>query len=193
MKSITVFCGSNSGFRSEYAEAAKRLGNLFVSAGIRLVYGGGKVGLMGVIADEVMRGGGTVVGIIPDSLERKEVGHREVTELLVVDSMHERKAKMAEFADGFIAMPGGIGTFEEFFEILTWAQLGFHNKPCGILNIAGYYDGLLALCDNAVTEGFLRREHRQLIIEDSDPELLLSKMKEFEPTHLEKWLQKENL
>ncbi|MBK8149668.1 MAG: TIGR00730 family Rossman fold protein [Acidobacteria bacterium] len=193
MKSITVFCGSNSGFRSEYAEAAKRLGNLFVSDGIRLVYGGGKVGLMGVIADEVMRGGGTVVGIIPDSLERKEVGHREVTELLVVDSMHERKAKMAEFADGFIAMPGGIGTFEEFFEILTWAQLGFHNKPCGILNIAGYYDGLLALCDNAVTEGFLRREHRQLIIEDSDPELLLSKMKEFEPTHLEKWLQKENL
>ncbi|MBK7704285.1 MAG: TIGR00730 family Rossman fold protein [Acidobacteria bacterium] len=193
MKSITVFCGSNSGFRSEYAEAAKRLGNLFVSDGIRLVYGGGKVGLMGVIADEVMRGGGTVVGIIPDSLERKEVGHREVTELLVVDSMHERKAMMAEFADGFIAMPGGIGTFEEFFEILTWAQLGFHNKPCGILNIAGYYDGLLALCDNAVTEGFLRREHRQLIIEDSDPELLLSKMKEFEPTHLEKWLQKENL
>ncbi len=193
MKSITVFCGSNSGFRGEYAEAAKELGKLLVASGIRLVYGGGKVGLMGVIADEVMRGGGTVIGIIPESLEKKEVGHRAVTELMVVESMHERKALMAELADGFIAMPGGIGTFEEFFEILTWAQLGFHNKPCAILNVAGYYDGLLALCDNAVSEGFLRREHRHLIIEDEDPERLLSKMNEFKPATFEKWLDKEDL
>ena len=193
MKSITVFCGSNSGFRSDYAEAAKRLGGLLVANGIRLVYGGGKVGLMGIIADEVMHLGGTVIGIIPDSLERKEVGHRAVTELRVVNSMHERKAMMAELADGFIAMPGGIGTFEEYFEILTWAQLGFHHKPCAILNIAGYYDGLLDLCDTAVGEGFLRREHRGLILEDSDPEALLAKMRDFKPTGIEKWLDRKDI
>lgn len=193
MKSITVFCGSNAGFRSEYAEAAKRLGVLLVANGIRLIYGGGKVGLMGVIADEVMRLGGEVIGIIPESLENKEVGHRAVTQLRVVDSMHERKALMADFADGFIAMPGGIGTFEEFFEILTWAQLGFHHKPCAILNVAGYYDGLLDLCDNAVTEGFLRREHRQIIIDDPDPERLLERMREFEPARVEKWLERKDI
>ncbi len=193
MRSITVFCGSNSGFRSEYAEAARQLGALFVREGIGLVYGGGKVGLMGIIADQVMNLGGRVTGIIPESLEKKEVGHRDVTELLVVGSMHERKALMAERADGFIAMPGGIGTFEEFFEILTWAQLGFHQKPCAILNISGYYDGLLALCDQAVNEGFLRREHRRLILEDSDPERLLAKMKDFTPSTLEKWLDQADI
>lgn len=193
MSSITVFCGSNSGFRGEYAEAARQLGALFVREGIGLVYGGGKVGLMGIIADQVMNLGGRVTGIIPESLEKKEVGHRDVTELLVVGSMHERKALMAERADGFIAMPGGIGTFEEFFEILTWAQLGFHQKPCAILNISGYYDGLLALCDQAVNEGFLRREHRRLILEDSDPERLLAKMKDFTPSTLEKWLDQADI
>jgi len=193
MRSITVFCGSNSGFRGEYAEAARQLGALFVREGIGLVYGGGKVGLMGIIADQVMNLGGRVTGIIPESLEQKEVGHRDVTELLVVGSMHERKALMAERADGFIAMPGGIGTFEEFFEILTWAQLGFHQKPCAILNISGYYDGLLALCDQAVNEGFLRREHRRLILEDSDPERLLAKMKDFTPSTLEKWLDQADI
>jgi len=193
MRSITVFCGSNSGFRGEYAEAARQLGALFVREGIGLVYGGGKVGLMGIIADQVMNLGGRVTGIIPESLEKKEVGHRDVTELLVVGSMHERKALMAERADGFIAMPGGIGTFEEFFEILTWAQLGFHQKPCAILNISGYYDGLLALCDQAVNEGFLRREHRRLILEDSDPERLLAKMKDFTPSTLEKWLDQADI
>jgi len=193
MKSITVFCGSNAGFRSDYADAAKRLGGLLVANGIRLIYGGGKVGLMGVIADEVMRLGGEVVGIIPESLEKKEVGHRAVTELRVVDSMHERKALMADLADGFIAMPGGIGTFEEFFEILTWAQLGFHHKPCAILNVAGYYDGLLDLCDNAVAEGFLRREHRKIIIDDPDPERLLGRMRAFEPANLEKWLDRKSI
>lgn len=193
MKSITVFCGSNSGFRTEYREAAINLARIFAQNNIRLIYGGGNVGLMGIIADEVMRAGGEVVGIIPDSLDRKEVGHRGITELRVVDSMHERKAQMAELADGFIAMPGGIGTFEEFFEILTWAQLGFHKKPCAILNIAGYYDGLLALCDNAVSEGFLRPAHRRLILEDSNPEFLLEKMEAFKPLPLEKWIDKEDL
>lgn len=191
MKNITVFCGSNSGFRTDYAEAAKNLARLFVQNNIRLVYGGGNVGLMGIIADEVMRAGGKVVGIIPDSLDKKEVGHRGITELRVVESMHERKAQMAELADGFIAMPGGIGTFEEFFEILTWAQLGFHEKPCAILNIAGYYDGLLALCDNAVNEGFLRPAHRQLILDDSDPEILLEKMRNLKPVPVEKWIDRE--
>lgn len=194
MKSITVFCGSNSGFRTEYAEAAKNLARCFVEQNIQLVYGGGNVGLMGIIADEVMGAGGAVVGIIPDSLDQKEVGHRGITELRVVESMHERKAQMAELADGFIAMPGGIGTFEEFFEILTWAQLGFHDKPCAILNIAGYYDGLLALCDNAVSEGFLRPAHRQLILEASDPETLLEKMRNLKPIQVEKWIdEKEEL
>jgi uncharacterized protein (TIGR00730 family) len=193
MKSITVFCGSSSGFRPEYAEAAKELGRHFVEQKIGLVYGGGKVGLMGIIADEVMKNGGEVIGIIPESLEKKEVGHRQITELRVVDSMHERKALMAELADGFIAMPGGIGTFEEFFEILTWAQLGFHDKPCGLLNVQNYYDDLLKLCDNAVNQGFLRLEHRSLIIEDSNPISLLEKMTRFKPLSLKKWIDKENL
>lgn len=193
MKSVTVFCGSNSGFRSEYAEAAKNLARHLVERNIRLVYGGGNVGLMGIIADETMLQGGEVIGIIPDSLDKREVGHRGITELRVVGSMHERKAMMAELADGFIAMPGGIGTFEEFFEILTWAQLGFHDKPCGILNVANYYDGLLALCDNAVTEGFLRPVHRQLILDDSDAISLLDKMTNFQPQPLEKWVDKEDL
>ena len=191
MKNITVFCGSNSGFRTDYAEAARDLARCFVNQDIRLVYGGGNVGLMGIIADEVMRTGGEVIGIIPESLNKKEVGHRAITELRIVSSMHERKALMAELADGFIAMPGGIGTFEEFFEILTWAQLGFHEKPCAVLNIAGYYDGLLALCDNAVTEGFLRPAHRQLILEDSNPEFLLEKMRNLKPLPVEKWIDKE--
>lgn len=193
MKSITVFCGSNSGFRSEYADAAKNLANQLVEQNIRLVYGGGNVGLMGIIADEVMNNGGEVIGIIPEALDQKEVGHHGISELRIVGSMHERKAAMAELADGFIAMPGGIGTFEEFFEILTWAQLGFHDKPCGILNVANYYDGLLSLCDNAVTEGFLRPAHRQLILADSEASSLLERMKNFQPPTVVKWIDKDEL
>ena len=193
MKSITVFCGSSSGTRREYAEAARNLAHLFVEQNIKLIYGGGNIGLMGIIADEVMNQGGEVIGIIPESLDQKEVGHRGLTELRVVKSMHERKAQMAELADGFIAMPGGIGTFEEFFEILTWAQLGFHEKPCGILNVEGYYDGLLELCDNAVSEGFLREIHRQLILDDSDAIRLLDKMENFRPNPIEKWIDKTDL
>ncbi len=193
MKSVTVFCGSSSGFQPEYAEAARDLACELVKRNIRLVYGGGNVGLMGIIADEVMRQGGEVIGIIPESLDKKEVGHRGITELKVVSSMHERKALMAELADGFIAMPGGIGTFEEFFEILTWAQLGFHDKPCGILNVKNYYDDLLKLCNNAVNQGFLRAEHRELIIEDSTPFSLIEQMLTFKPVTTIKWIDKENL
>jgi len=193
MKNITVFCGSNSGFRAEYAEAAKNLAHCLVEQKIRLIYGGGNVGLMGIIADEVMKQNGEVIGIIPDSLDKKEVGHRGITELRVVGSMHERKAMMAELTDGFIAMPGGIGTFEEFFEILTWAQLGFHQKPCGILNVAGYYDGLLALCDTAVAEGFLRKAHRRLILDEFDSNLLIEKMRNFQPPAVEKWIGRTDL
>ena len=193
MNRITVFCGSNGGFRNEYAEAAKNLARLLVEKNIGLVYGGGSVGLMGIIADEVMRRGGFVAGIIPDSLDRREVGHRGISELRVVGSMHERKAQMAQLADGFIAMPGGIGTFEEFFEIVTWAQLGFHEKPCGLLNVAGYYDGLLSLCDHAVAEGFLRPVHRELILSDADAARLLEKMENFRPQPVEKWIDKSDL
>lgn len=193
MKSITVFCGSSSGFRIEYAEAAKSLGRLLAAGGTRLVYGGGNVGLMGIIADEVMSHGGEAIGIIPEALEKREVGHRNITELIIVTSMHERKALMAEMAEGFIAMPGGIGTFEEFFEILTWAQLGFHDKPCGILNIAGYYDGLLSLCDNAVSEGFVKPIHRELIIDHHDPETLLEKMRGVSPIKVDKWIGREEI
>lgn len=193
MKNITVFCGSSSGFRVEYTEAAVNLAHCLAERNIRLIYGGGNVGLMGIIADEVMRLGGEVIGIIPHSLDKKEVGHRGITELRVVGSMHERKALMAELTDGFIAMPGGIGTFEEFFEILTWAQLGFHSKPCGILNVAGYYDALLALCDNAVSEGFLRDVHRQLILDETDSILLLDKMLNFQPQAIEKWIDETDL
>lgn len=193
MKSITVFCGSSKGSRPEYAEAAVNLARCLAERGIRLIYGGGNVGLMGIIADEMMRQGGEVIGIIPDSLDKKEVGHRGITELRVVNSMHERKALMAELTDGFIAMPGGIGTFEEFFEILTWAQLGFHQKPCGLLNVAGYYDGLLALCDTAVNEGFLRDVHRRLILDESDAVRLLEKMREFQPPTVEKWIDRTDL
>lgn len=191
MKSITVFCGSSNGFRQEYAEAAKTLARELVKENIRLVYGGGRVGLMGIIADEVMKNGGEVIGIIPEALDKKEVAHRGITELRVVGSMHERKAMMAELADGFIAMPGGIGTFEEFFEILTWAQLGFHDKPCGILNVANYYDGLLNLCENAVNEGFLRKIHSDLILADSDAVSLLEQMKTYKPQAVQKWIDKE--
>src|SRR6185369_1283121 len=186
MKNITVFCGSNTGFRTEYAEAAKDLARLLVEKNIRLVYGGGNVGLMGIIADEVMRAGGEVTGIIPESLDKKEVGHHGITELRIVGSMHERKALMAQLADGFIAMPGGFGTFEEFCEILTWTQLGLQRKPCGILNVEGYYDPLLKLFDHAVAEKFLKPEHRQLVIADQSVDSLVRRMLEYELPAVEK-------
>jgi uncharacterized protein (TIGR00730 family) len=159
---------------------------------IGLVYGGGCVGLMGIIADAVMQGGGNVIGVIPDALVERELAQGDVTELIVVRSMHERKAKMAELADAFIAMPGGYGTFEEFCEIITWAQLGMHQKPCALLNVDGYYDPLLTLFDNAVAEGFLRPANRELVLQETDPGRLLDKLAQYRPMPTEKWISRDD-
>lgn len=196
MKRICVFCGANAGNKPIYRAEAEKLGRLLAARGIELVYGGGNVGLMGAIADACLDAGGTVFGVIPEALMGKEVegrpvDHRRLTRLEVVDSMHTRKARMAELAEGFIAMPGGFGTFEEYCEILTWAQLGFHVKPIGLLNIAGYYDPLLAMFDHAATEGFLREQNRAMALSDSDPEALLAAMAAFRPEPVSKWLKEE--
>ena len=190
MKRVCVFCGSNNGFRPQYADAAIAMAAAMVQRGLGLVYGGGNVGLMGTIADAVMRQGGKVIGVIPDALVERELAHGDVTEMIVVRSMHERKAKMAELADAFIAMPGGFGTFEEFCEIVTWAQLGLHRKPCGLLNVEGYYDPLLALFDHAVSEGFLRPANRLLVIQESDPGRLLENLSSYTLPVTEKWISR---
>jgi uncharacterized protein (TIGR00730 family) len=192
MTRICVFCGSSNGFRPAYAEAARALGRVLVDRGIGLVYGGGCVGLMGTIADAVMKGGGEVIGVIPEALVERELAHGDVTQLIVVRSMHERKAKMAELSNAFIAMPGGYGTFEEFCEIITWAQLGLHRKPCGILNVDGYYDPLLTLFDHAVTEGFLRPTNRLLVIQEKDPYRLLDTLVNYTPPQTEKWIGRDD-
>ena len=187
---ICVFCGSNSGTDPAYRDSAIHLGLLLAKRRIELVYGGGNVGLMGVLADAVLQANGRVIGVIPESLMAKEVGHLGLTELRIVKSMHERKALMADLSDGFIAMPGGFGTFEEFCEVVTWSQLGIHSKPCGLLNVNGYYDPLLELFDHAVREGFLRKENRRLVLEDRDSEQLLEKMAAFAPIPADKWIWK---
>lgn len=196
MKSLCVFCGANAGNKPVYRAAAENLGRRLAGRGIQLIYGGGNVGLMGAVADACLDAGGTVIGVIPQALMGKEVegrpvDHRTLTRLEVVDSMHTRKARMAELAEGFIAMPGGFGTFEEYCEILTWAQLGFHVKPIGLLNIAGYYDPLLAMFDHAAAEGFLRAQNRAMALSDSDPESLLAAMLAFRPEPVSKWLKEE--
>ncbi|MGB2902759.1 MAG: TIGR00730 family Rossman fold protein [Candidatus Dechloromonas phosphoritropha] len=196
MKCICVFCGSNAGHDPRYRAEAERLGGLLAGRGIELVYGGGNVGLMGVIADACLAAGGTVIGVIPEALIGKEVAgrvvdHRGLTRLEVVASMHIRKARMAELADGFIALPGGFGTFEEFCEILTWGQLGFHVKPMGLLNINGFYDPLLALFERAVAEGFLRDENRAMALAAGDIESLLAVMTAYRPEPVSKWLKEE--
>ena len=192
MKRICVFCGSSFGHRPEYREAAIGLGTLLAQRGLELVYGGGNVGLMGAVADACMQAGGSVIGVIPQSLVDKEVGHHDLTRLEIVDSMHTRKARMAELADGFIALPGGYGTFEELFEILTWAQLGFHVKPAAILDVAGYYAPLLALLDQARDEGFVREVHRGLLLADTDPAALLDRMAAYQAPAVVKWVEKDN-
>ena len=179
LRRVCVFCGSATGTRPEYAAAARELARCLVSLGTGLVYGGASVGLMGILADEVLRGGGEVIGVIPKFLSDKEIAHRGLTRLHIVDSMHERKALMASLSDGFIAMPGGFGTFDEFCVILTWSQLGLLPKPCGLLNSAGYYDPLLAMFDHAMAEGFVRPQHREKVLTDCDPTFLLEKMREF--------------
>jgi uncharacterized protein (TIGR00730 family) len=187
---LCVFCGSNLGINSEYHEAAIAMGRLLAERGIELVYGGGNIGLMGVLADTVLQSNGHVIGVIPESLMTKEVGHHGLTQLRIVKSMHERKAIMSDLSDAFIAMPGGFGTFEEFCEVVTWSQLGIQSKPCGLLNVKGYYDPLLQLFDHAVREGFLREDNRRLVLEDRDPDGLLAKMAEFAPVPANKWMWK---
>ncbi len=196
MQRICVFCGSNAGHDPIYRRAAEKLGRLLAARGIELVYGAGNVGLMGAVADACLAAGGTVIGIIPEALVGKEVAgrhvdHRALSRLEVVDSMHTRKARMAELSDGFVALPGGFGTFEEFCEILTWGQLGFHVKPMGLLNVNGFYDPLLAMFDRAVADGFLREQNRAMALAGSDIEALLAQMAAYRPEPVSKWLKEE--
>lgn len=188
IRRVAVFCGSNPGARPEYAAAAKSLGRTLASRGIGLVYGGSNVGLMAAIADEMADELGDVIGVIPKSLVEREVANTALGDLRIVGSMHERKAMMAELADGFIALPGGIGTLEEFFEMWTWAQLGMHRKPCGLLNVAGYFDPLLAFLDRTVDERFVRQVHREMVIVVDDPGTLLDRFGAYDPPHVVKWV-----
>ena len=191
MKRICVFCGSSVGNKEVYAEFAEAMGQLLAAKGIALVYGGGHVGLMGVLADAVLAAGGEVIGVIPQALADREVAHSGLTDLRVVDSMHTRKAMMADLADAFIAMPGGVGTFEEFFEAVTWTQLGVHRKPCGLLNAGGFYTPLVAFIDQAVSEGFIKPIHRAMIAVDDNPERLLDTLGKIELPDVPKWIRKE--
>jgi uncharacterized protein (TIGR00730 family) len=188
---ICVFCGSSVGSKREYSDAAVTLGGLLAQRKIGLVYGGGNVGLMGVIADAVLAAGGEVIGVIPHSLAEREIEHKGLTQLHVVDSMHTRKAMMADLADAFIAMPGGVGTFEEFFEAVTWTQLGLHRKPCGLFNVAGFYTPLEGFIDQAVSEGFIRPVHRTSIVVDDDPARLLDTLEKIDLPDVPKWIKRD--
>ncbi|HYE97214.1 MAG TPA: TIGR00730 family Rossman fold protein [Rubricoccaceae bacterium] len=188
LRRLCVYCGSSVGARPVYAEAAHALGTLLAQEGIGLVYGGGRVGLMGVVADAVLAAGGEVTGVIPLALVEREVGHAGLTRLHVVHSMHERKALMADLADGFVALPGGMGTLEELAETLTWTQLGIHAKPCGVLDVAGYFRKMAGFLDHAVQEGFLKPEHRALLLVEETPEALLARLRAFEPPTVARWL-----
>ncbi|WP_225073794.1 TIGR00730 family Rossman fold protein [Desulfuromonas sp. CSMB_57] len=187
MKRICVNCGSNPGSSPVYMKVAEELGSVLAKRNIGLVYGGADVGLMGKVADTVLQAGGTVVGVIPKSFAHK-VSHRGLTELHVVDSMHDRKAMMFELSDGFIALPGGYGTIEEVTELLTWSQLGLSSKPCGIINVSGYFNSLLSFFDFAVKEGFIKQEHRDMLLEDISPEGILNKINDYNVPSVEKWL-----
>ena len=189
LKRICVFCGSSTGHKAVYTNSARGLGELLGQLKVGLVYGGGKIGLMGVLADAALAANGEVIGVIPRGLARKEVAHEGLSELRVVGSMHERKALMAELADGFLGLPGGFGTIEEFCEILTWAQLGIHRKPCALLNVDGYFDPLLQLFDRAVGEGFLRAENRASVLVGNEPVELIQKMESFRPSMTNLWLE----
>jgi uncharacterized protein (TIGR00730 family) len=184
LRRICVFCGASSGARPAYGEAAQTVGRLLCRRGIELVYGGGHVGLMGILADACLNEGGRVIGVIPQALADKEVAHAGLTELRIVGSMHERKFVMAQLSDAFLALPGGYGTWEEFFEVLTWSQLGIQRKPCAILNVGGYYDPLLHMADKALADGFLRDGHRNLLLADVDPEHLLDRLSNYVVTPL---------
>jgi len=189
VNSVCVYCGSSPGNRPEYAEGAHLLGRTLAERGLALVYGGGKVGLMGTVANAVLEHGGTVIGIIPEALMQKEVGHRGLTELHVVRNMHERKQMMADRSDAFIAMPGGVGTFEELFETFTWLQLGYHDKPVGLLNVGGFYDGMLGFLGHAVQEGFLKPMHADLLHVADLPGTLLDQLAAAPRVRVDKWQQ----
>jgi uncharacterized protein (TIGR00730 family) len=191
LQRVCLFCGSSKGNQPAYLAAAQEIGRELAHRGIVLVYGGGNIGLMGALAEAALAAGGQVIGVIPEALLAKEVGHRGLPDLRVVKTMHERKALMAELSDGFIALPGGFGTFEEFFEVLTWSQLGLHPKPCGLLNIADFFDPLLNLINHAVTEGFVRPTHRELVIVDTDIGRLLARMTDFQPPPVHKWIDRD--
>jgi uncharacterized protein (TIGR00730 family) len=185
---LAVFCGSNPGARPDYVQGTRALGKLLASRGIGVVYGGSNVGLMQALADAMLDELGDIIGVIPRMLVQREVANKALSDLRIVDSMHDRKALMAELADGFVALPGGIGTLEEFFEIWTWAQLGMHDKPCGLLNVAGYFDPLLEFLDRAVAEKFVREVHRKMVIVESDPAALLARFEGYEPPRVVKWI-----
>ena len=188
MKNICVYCGSNPGRLPDYREAARLLGHELAARGLGLVYGGASVGVMGAVADAVLEKGGRATGVIPYSLATKEVSHDGLDELFVVDSMHERKAKMAELSDGFIALPGGWGTIEEIFEMLTWAQLGFHEKPCGLLNVSSYYNHLFAFLENAIGEHFVKEEYRPMIMMEARAATLLDRFDDYQAPKVRKWI-----
>ena len=190
MKNICVYCGSNPGRQEAYSSAARALAQSLVDRNLGLVYGGASVGIMGLIADTVLQLGGRAVGVIPEALVRKEVAHKSLTELHVTQSMHERKTLMAELSDGFIAMPGGIGTLEEIFEIWTWAQLGIHAKPCGLLNAAGYFDALTTFLDHAVAEQFVKPPHRAILIVEQTSDVLLDRFASYQAPTVQKWVGK---
>jgi uncharacterized protein (TIGR00730 family) len=191
MKRICVFCGSSAGSQPEYRACAEQLGAELTRRKIGLVYGGGNVGLMGEIAGSVLEAGGEAIGVIPEHLMTREIGHDRLTKLHIVRSMHERKALMADLSDAFIALPGGFGTLEEFFEVLTWSQLGLHAKPCGIVNALGYYAPLLRMLDHAVDERFLKPQNRALLIARETPSDLLQAFEDWRPVHVEKWLDRD--
>lgn len=188
MKALCVYCGSNTGTGGQYVAVARELGSILATNGIGLVYGGAGKGLMGVLADAALEAGGRVQGVIPKALLDKEIAHPKLDELHVVNSMHERKFMMAELSDGFIAMPGGFGTLEEIVEMLTWAQLGIHAKPCGLLNVGGYFDGLLAFFEHAEGQGFLRPAHRRMLLVETEAARLIERFADYEAPHVSKWM-----
>jgi uncharacterized protein (TIGR00730 family) len=190
LKRVSVFCGSSPGASSIYTDEAERLGIQLAKEGITLVYGGARVGIMGTVANAALQAGGDVIGVIPKMLMTREIAHTELTELIVVNTMHERKAKMEELSDGFIALPGGPGTMEEFFEVYTWAQLGEHQKPIGMLNSNNYYDKLLTFFDHMIEEQFLKPEYQSMIIVEKDPHQLIEKFRLYEPPQLTKWINR---
>ena len=193
MRSVCVFCGSSPGTEPAYKDKARALGRTLAENGVRLVYGGGHVGLMGVVADATLGAGGEVVGVIPNALLEREIAHSGLTDLRVVDSMHERKALMSDLSEGFVALPGGTGTLEEFFEVLTWAQLGEHQKPCGLLNAAGYYDRLLSVFDHMVAKGFLSEGHRAMVLVETEPQRLLEFFERYRPPGIPKWIDRDEV